>query len=69
MTQLLADSGNSRLCVGRESTVFRLAGLFDTMVLADPDTFGQRLERASLDAVKVGRGKGAFRFRAVKPAA
>lgn len=58
--------------VGSDSTpsvVFKLAHLFDTMVLVDPDTFSQRLERAGFEEVKVGRGKGAFRFRAVKPAA
>lgn len=58
--------------LGSDSTssiVFKLAHVFDTMVLVDPDTFGQRLERAGFEGVKVGRGKGVFRFRGVKSAA
>jgi SAM-dependent methyltransferase len=54
------------LFVGSDSTtsiVFRLAHLFDTMVLVDPDTFGERLERAGFTDVAVRVGAGAFRFR------
>ena len=46
------------------SVLFRLAHVFDTMVPVDPDTFAGRLERAGFGDVKVGSGKGAFRFRA-----
>ena len=49
----------------RTSTVFRLAHVADTMVLVDPDTFGERLEAAGFGAVEVQAAKGAFRFRAV----
>lgn len=55
---------------GSDSTVnlkFRLAHLFDTMVLVDPKTFARRLERAGFTDVAVREGKGAFRFRARKP--
>lgn len=54
--------------VGSDSTtsfVFRLAHLFDTMVLVDADTFAARLERAGFRDVSVKRGTGAFRFQAV----
>ena len=54
--------------VGSDSTtsfVFRLAHVFDTMVLVDPDGFAARLERAGVRDVAVKRGDGAFRFRAV----
>jgi SAM-dependent methyltransferase len=54
------------LFVGSDSTtslVFRLAHVFDTMVLVDPDGFARRLERAGFTAVAVRRGAGAFRFQ------
>lgn len=57
--------------VGMDSTVslrFRLYHLFDTMVLADPNTFAARLERAGFADVAVREGKGAFRWKATKPA-
>ena len=47
------------------SLMFRLAHLFDTMVLVDPDAFAGRLERAGFHDVSVRRAEGAFRFRAV----
>ncbi len=56
--------------VGSDSTasvVFRLAHVFDTMVLVDPSGFTDRLTRAGFAAVEVKGGKGAFRFRAVRP--
>jgi len=52
--------------VGSDSTtsfVFRLAHLFDTMMLVDPDAFAARLARAGFVDVAVRRGDGAFRFR------
>ncbi len=55
------------LFVGSDSTpslLFRLAHLFDTMVLVDPGSFAQRLERAGFTDVSVETGAGAFRFRA-----
>ena len=49
----------------RNSAVFRLAHLADTMVLVDPDTFAARLEAAGFNGVEVQAGKSAFRFRAL----
>ena len=57
---------------GSDSTtgpLFRLAHAFDTMVLVDPDTFGDRLLRAGFVDPQVGRARHAFRFRATKPLA
>ncbi len=56
--------------VGSDSTAslrFRFNHLFDTMVVVDPATFAQRLQRAGFVDATVREGKGAFRFRAVKP--
>ena len=53
--------------VGSDSTtgvVFRLAHLFDTMVLVDPDGFAARLEAVGFVDVRVQRAGRAFRFRA-----
>lgn len=58
--------------VGSDSTsslLFRLAHVFDTMVLVDPDGFATRLARAGFVDVAIRRGRGAFRFRARAPAA
>jgi SAM-dependent methyltransferase len=55
---------------GTDSTVsmlFRVAHVFDTMVLVDPAGFGERLERAGFAAVRVDTAARAFRFCAVKP--
>lgn len=55
---------------GSDSTIsmrFRLVHLFDTMVVVEPGTFAQRLQRAGFGDVTIREGKGAFRFRAVKP--
>ncbi len=55
---------------GSDSTLslrFRLVHLFDTMVVVPPTTFEQRLKRVGFVDVSVREGKGAFRFRAVKP--
>ena len=46
------------------SLMFRLAHWRDTMVLVDPDTFGERLERAGFADVRVEKVASAFRFRA-----
>ena len=57
---------------GSDSTgsfVFRLAHLFDTMVMVDPDSFGTRLEAAGFVDADVLRAEGAFRFRATRPSA
>lgn len=51
----------------RASVVFRLAHVADTMVIVDPDTFGQRLENAGFNDVEVRSAKGAFRFRGTVP--
>ncbi len=46
---------------------FRLAHVFDTMVLVDPATLPARLERVGFSDVHVREGRGAFRFRARRP--
>jgi ubiquinone/menaquinone biosynthesis C-methylase UbiE len=46
---------------------FRLAHLFDTMVLVDPETLSSRLQKLGFTGVNVREGKGAFRFRATRP--
>jgi SAM-dependent methyltransferase len=56
--------------LGRDSLYTRrlhLLHVFDTMVLVDPRTFGNRLEAAGFERVQVDVGEGAFRFRAWKP--
>lgn len=56
--------------LGMDSTMsprFRLAHLFDTMVVADPATFAGRLERAGFTDVAIRPGNGSFRWRALKP--
>ena len=55
---------------GSDSTgsfVFRLAHLFDTMVLIDPASFATRLEAVGFADAEVQRADGAFRFRATRP--
>lgn len=47
---------------------FRLSHVFDTMVVVDPATFVRRLELAGFEEIAVREGKGAFRWRARKPA-
>ena len=49
------------------SLVFRLAHLFDTMVIVDPDSFASRLEAAGFVDADVLQADGAFRFRATRP--
>ncbi len=56
--------------VGSDSMMtlkFRITHIGDTMVVVDPKTFAGRLQRAGFTDVTVREGKGAFRFRAVKP--
>jgi hypothetical protein len=55
------------LAVCVESFLFRLAHLFDTMVMVDPNSFGTRLEAAGLTDQHVVQAGGAFRFRARRP--
>lgn len=52
----------------RTSIIFRLAHVADTMVLVDPDSFGERLETAGFTGVEIRSARGAFRFRAAVPA-
>ena len=55
---------------GSDSTIgplFRLAHMFDTMVVVDPDTFAARLAAAGFVDAQVDRGRHAFRFRARRP--
>jgi len=48
----------------RYSRAFRLLHLFDTMVVADPSTFGQRLQAAGFVDISVDLNEHAFRFHA-----
>jgi SAM-dependent methyltransferase len=48
----------------RQSFLFRLAHIADTMVLVDPDTFAERLARAGFSDANVDATPRAFRFRA-----
>jgi len=48
----------------RESMLFRLAHLFDTMVVVDPAAFPDRLTRAGFSDVRVDAVDRAFRFSA-----
>jgi ubiquinone/menaquinone biosynthesis C-methylase UbiE len=55
---------------GSDSTTswfFRQVHRGDTLVPVEPETFAPRLEAAGFRSVKVSRGSGAFRFRAIKP--
>jgi SAM-dependent methyltransferase len=57
--------------VGSDSTLslkFRLIHVFDTMTIVPPKMFEERLRRAGFIDTAVREGKGAFRFRAAKPA-
>jgi len=51
----------------RVNTLFRIAHLFDTMVVVDPETFGERLTAAGFVDAKVDAVPRALRFRARKP--
>ncbi len=50
----------------RTSRIFQLVHLFDTLVPVDPDSFGERLERAGFAEVRVGTSRSAMRFRAIR---
>ena len=57
--------------VGTDSTwslPLQLIHLGDTMVLVDPSGFQARLEAAAFGNVQIEARRGAFRFRAMKPA-
>ena len=49
-----------------EGPRFRLIHLGDTSVPVDPDTFGQRLERAGFGNIRIDRVGQRFRFRATR---
>jgi len=51
----------------RPNALFRVAHLFDTMVLVDPDTLSGRLARAGFSYAKVDSAKHQLRFRARRP--
>ncbi len=51
------------------SRVFQLMHLFDTMVVVDPSTLGDRLAAAGFIKISVDTIKGGFRFRARRPSA
>ncbi len=48
----------------RPSPLFRVAHLFDTMCLVDPQTLPERLQRAGFEDVRVSAAKSQLRFRA-----
>ncbi len=50
----------------RWSRLFGLFHMFDTMVVVDPDGFGERLESAGFGDVHVDKIEGAFRFRGTR---
>lgn len=50
----------------RPTMLFRLAHVFDTMVLVEPGGFAERLRRAGFHDVRVDEQPGIFRFRAVR---
>lgn len=47
----------------RTGPLFRVAHLFDTMVLVDPEKFGTRLEKAEFEQVSVLMAEKAFKFQ------
>ncbi len=49
---------------GTPTVLFRLAHLFDTMVVVEPRTFARRLAAAGFREPSVETAPGAFRFRA-----
>lgn len=51
-----------------QSLMMRVIHIGDTLVPVDPDTFGQRLEAAGFEVLKIEKEKGAFRFQARRPA-
>jgi SAM-dependent methyltransferase len=51
---------------GVASWLFRLIHIGDTYAPVDPDTFGRRLEAAGFERVTIERGRGRFRFWAVR---
>lgn len=50
----------------RDSRLFRLLHVFDTLVVVQPDTFARRLSAAGFQDVQVDVNPFAFRFRARK---
>lgn len=66
--RVLAPGGTFAGSDSTPSLRFRLAHLGDTMVLVDPAGFAGRLERAGFVDAEVRVGRGAFRFRARRPA-
>lgn len=50
----------------RWSRLFGLFHMFDTMVVVDPDGFGERLENVGFADVQVEKIDGAFRFRGTR---
>ncbi len=50
------------------SRMFQMFHGFDTMVVVDPNTFGQRLKAAGFTDVSIEVGNRAFRFVARRPA-
>lgn len=51
-------------CDSTDSLWMRLIHIGDTLTPSDPDTFGNRLEAAGFEDVKVEKGSGVFRFQA-----
>jgi SAM-dependent methyltransferase len=66
-TMLLKPEGWFAGTDSRTSLRWRLYHIFDTCVAVEPETFGERLERAGFVGVTVDSNPWAFRFRARKP--
>src|SRR5215472_3181740 len=64
--RVLRPGGVFAGCDSTTSLVFRLAHLFDTMVLVDPDGLAGRLQAAGFVDIRVQGASGAFRFRATR---
>lgn len=65
--RVLRPGGIFAGCDSRWSLPFHLIHLFDTMVVIDPEGFGERLEVAGFTNVEVEAAPQAFRFRAERP--
>jgi SAM-dependent methyltransferase len=51
----------------RQSFMMRVIHIGDTLVPVDPDTFGQRLEAAGFEVLRIEKNSDAFRFQTRRP--
>jgi SAM-dependent methyltransferase len=65
--RVLRPGGHFAGSDSRLSLRFRMLHLFDTMVVVDPDTLGDRLSAAGFGDIKIKKTKRIFRFSAHKP--